>query len=426
VTIRYHVLNEKGDPKKDWEPFSTYVLPEQAVTVTHNGQRQGSWRRELFNQLGLISLAKFLIVQVDCDNLSWRAKKELFTATRDRLKDSDLAQQLRDLVATALQSDRSLSDLDRRRKQNALGRRNAQHAERIKKMLQRAIDSMRQGVATLYRKVSSTNHDLPVFGDQPLVQGEPRTAAEDETTAATAPSYPEHPTEFRVVNPIVQVPAGGKAVVKLLLNAQDGYIAPGGGVGAFAGLVTKGSEQFRMVGYSALKGGNMRCTISAEAGAIGDQGRIVLTVVRPGQLPLIDEADLVITEPPVLRARPVKKGRAPEPGPNFQEVYREQWNTLDFDEKRVARVEHNFPEPGETTIYVNWDYPPLDAKLLAERKATGEDVDPYKQKFCAAMALAAWLQDSDKDAEPLSQDARDAELRRAADVFLFSQFASEF
>jgi hypothetical protein len=140
---------------------------------------------------------------------------------------------------------------------------------------------------------------------------------------------------------------------------------------------------------------------------------------------LIDEADLVITEPPVQRVKPAKKDKGSEPGPNVHEVYKEDWETFDLDEKRVARVEQNSPSAGQTTFYVNWDYPPLNAKLLAERKVTEEEIVPYKQKFCAAMALAAWLQESQKDAEPLSQEARDAELRRAAQLFLFSQFVLE-
>lgn len=431
ATVRYFVLHEKGDPKKDWEPIETYVNPEQAVTITHNGQRQGSWRRELFNQLGLLSLAKFMIVHVDCDDLDWKAKRDLFTTTRDRLKDNPLTGQLRDAVATALRSDLALRALDQRRKTEALSRRSARHAEKIRQLLQKAIETQRAGDEVLYRKLMSNNPDLPVYTDQSLVKPEPRVErdAVAEEMDDGGLEYPDRPTEIRVLNPVVQIPAGGKAVIRIFINAADGYISPGGGEGKFAGLVTRSGEQFKVVGYSELRNGHLRCTVSASEANVGDRGRVVFTITAVDGLPLVDEADLVAVEPPIKRVKATNKTKAgAEQGPNVEEVHREDWDKFDLGPNRVARVEHNSPAAGLTTFYVNWDYPLLDEKLMAERKATIDEIDPYKRKFCAAMAYSAWMQDSgvDSGAEAsLTQEERDAELRRAARMFLFSEFLKD-
>jgi hypothetical protein len=117
-----------------------------------------------------------------------------------------------------------------------------------------------------------------------------------------------------------------------------------------------------------------------------------------------------------------------EQGPNVEEVHREDWDKFGLGPSRVARVEHNSPTAGLTTFYVNWDYPLLDEKLMAERKASIDEIDPYKRKFCAAMAYSAWMQDSGVDngeAASLTQEERDAELRRAARMFLFSEFLKD-
>lgn len=430
ATIRYSVLREKGDSKKDWEPTETYVTADQAVTITHNGQRQGTWRRELFAQLGLLTLSKFMIVQVDCDRLSWKAKRELFATTRDRLKDSPLARQLREKVAEALASDTQLRGLDRRRKDMALSRRADEHAARIRKMLAKAIEASRQGEQETFHKVISSNPELPLFADQPIVQPEPAepSEAQEEPAVPTArPEYSGEPTDLRVINPKVRVPAGGKAVVKLWMDAPDGYISPAKGAGHFSGLVTRGNSEFGIAGYSELRGGFLRCTLSAANAAVGSRGRVVFTVTKSDGLPLVDEAELEAVEPPMARVRTSDRARPgkEDTGPNVEDVHREDWDTFDLDEKRVARVEANSGGRGLTTIYVNWDYPPLDAKLRAERKVDEDQIAQYKRKFCAAMALAAWLQEEGQGEAALNEEARFTELRRAATVFLFTEFVRD-
>lgn len=421
--ISYFVVEEKGDAKADWEPTLTYVTPEQAVTVTHYGQRQGSFRRELFEKLGLMTLAKFLIVQVDCDALSWRAKRELFSSTRDRLKDSPLARTLREAVAEALQSDTVLRELDRRRKEAALARKSQAQAERIKKLLEKHIASLRQGQAAIFKKVLSSNTELPILGDQPLLDEAPPSRPEDGPETAQV-EYEGDPTTLTVLNPTAQVRAGGKAVVRLALDAPDDYItAAGTGKGKFTPLVTKGSDLFRVVGNSDLRGGVMRCTISADNARPGDRGRIVFTVSRPDALPLLAEAEVVAIEPPQPRVKPAGKATGPEQGPNVFPVTKDEWGLFDFDEKTVARVEENSPKPGMTTVYVNQDYPPLVARLMAEKKTVGDKMEAYRDKFIAAMALHAWLQSEQQDPDQVVPwEVRAAELRRSAEMFLFAQF----
>ena len=398
------------------------MTPDQAVAVTHHGQRQGSFRRELFEKLGLMTLAKFLIVQVDCDGLSWRAKRELFSSTRDRLKDSPLARMLREAVGEALLSDKVLSDLDRERKEAVLARKSQSQAKRIQKLLEKHIASLRQGQAAVFRKVVSSNTELPILGDQPLLDEAPPAAPDDRLERAHV-EYEGDPTTLTVLNPTVQVRAGGKAVVRLALDAPDDYItAAGSGRGKFTPMVTKGSDLFRVVGSSDLRDGVMRCTVSADSARPGDRGRIVFTVSRPEALPLLAEAEMVAIEPPQPRVKLAGKAAGPERGPNVVPVTKDEWGLFGFDEKTVARVEENSPKAGMTTVYVNQDYPQLIAKLLAEKKGL-DKIDPFKEKFIAAMALHAWLQSEQQDPDQaVPPEVLHAELRRSAEMFLFAQF----
>lgn len=423
AVVSYYVIASSGDAKKDWEPTHTYVPPEQAVTVTHNGQRQGSYSRDLFEKLGLLSLSRFLIVHVDCDGLSWRDKKTLFSSTRDRLKDSPLAQQLRDEVEKALRSDERLKLLDRERKEAALSRRSKEHAQRIQKLLHEAIKGLRAGSEAKYSETMSPNAELPSIGEgRPLVD----EAASESLTMTPVDPIPltGEPTMLKVLTSPVRVPAGGRAVVRLRLDAPDDYVSAGNYGdcvrGTFVGVVTKGSELFRVDGFSSLRDGTMRCTVSGQGAAVGDRGRAIFTVIPSGGgIPLVDEAEISAVEAPQKRLRLAGTSPGKESGPHIEDIHRDQWTAFGFNEKTIAKLEENSPKPGETTIYFNWDYPPLDAKLMSEKKSVGEKVDAYKEKFGAAMALLVWLQHSDNVV--LQED----ELRRAADMFLFAEFAAD-
>jgi len=422
VVIRYYVLEMKPDAKADWEPAATFVPREQAVTITHNGQRQGQFRREMFEtRLGLSSLAKYLIVHADCDGLSWQSKRMLFATTRDRLKVNPLADELRKKVEEALQSDSKLHELDRQRKEAALRRTSKEQTDRINKLLAKAIDTLRTSDITVYRKLLSSNPDLQIYGDQPLVKPEePESKASNEKEPE--PAYSGEPTTLLVLNPVVRIPAGGKAVVRLHLDAPDGYIGVGEGKAPFLGVITKGTDQFSIAGYSELAAGRMRCTISAEKASPGEKGRVMFTVLRHEGLPLIDQAEIEAIEPPIKRVKPVGSDKGEEKKPNVVQVSNDMYELLNFPEDLVARVEHNDPGPGLTTIYVNWDYPPMERKLLGEKKLNEADMEIYKEHWTAAMALLAWLQDSQQqDREPLSQDQRESELRRGAELYLFTR-----
>jgi hypothetical protein len=253
------------------------------------------------------------------------------------------------------------------------------------------------------------------MGNQPLLDESPpdgKDEAEDEDTAAV--EFTGDPTFLRVLNSPVRVPSGGRAVVRLQLDAPDDYFSPG--KGDFIPMVSRGGEIFRAEGFSSLRNGLMRCTVSAKGGTAGDRGRMLFTVTRKGLQPLIDEAELEVVEPSQKRAKPAGKVPGKERGPTVVPVHRNQWGTFSFTEHTVAKLTPNTNDPSMVTVYVNWDYPALNDKLLGEKKFDGEVADSHKVRFMASMALLAWLQHQE------GIDVQEAELRRAANMYLFSTF----
>ena len=419
VTIRYWVLGETGKYRRDWAPTRSYVMPEQAVTITHNGQRHMSYPRAVFERLGFMTLSRSMLVQVETDGLDWPEKRELFSTTRDRLKESAVTDELRNQLDAALRQDEALRDEERRRKERALGRRSKEQADRIRARLAKAIEALRKGMVQKYRTIMSNNPELPLFTDQLLVDPPERNGsdpADAHDDSAEPITYEGDPTFIKVLNGPIRVPAGGRAVIRVAIDAADDYFATN--PGRFLPIVSKGNEAFGIIGFSDVRGGRMRCTITAGSASAGDRGRIIFTVLPPeAGLPLVDEADLEATEPPQKRVKAAESGLGKiKGGPEPQPIYRDDWATFGFDEDTIAKIEGNAHDPNLITIYVNMDYPAVVAALMGRRNTTEENLENFKEGYCATMALLAWLQNQEERKEDINQ----AEMRRAAQAWIFT------
>jgi len=62
--------------------YLDYDNSPRTIIFTLNGQRHHAREKSLVRDARLGALADYLLVHVDCDDLSLRLKKEIFTATR--------------------------------------------------------------------------------------------------------------------------------------------------------------------------------------------------------------------------------------------------------------------------------------------------------------------------------------------------------
>jgi hypothetical protein len=416
IDIRWWVIGEKGNAKKDWEPIAAYVPPDQAITVAHNGQRHESYTRLALEKLSLLSLSKFMVVQIDTDGLTWQEKRWLFVSTRQTLKGGSVQREMLDALAAALKDD-DLRNEEHRRKERALARRSKEQAERVRKKLAKAVAALREGIEQKFKIVMSANSELPLFTDQPLADS-PETEPPGPTVPVEPIVYIGEPTFIKVLNGPISIPAGGRAVVRLSIDAADEFFADH--PSRWLPVVSRGA--FAVVGYSDVRNGRMRATIASRSGEIGEKGRIIFMVVpeSPDGQPIMDEVDITTVEPPAKRLKRVKPagtGPGKETGPDVQPIGRDQWAALGFesDGSTVAKVEPNDKDPEMLTIYVNVEYPLLDRALMARPRTDDDAIDNFKDDFAAHMALLAWLQHSQKNG-----DVQQDELQRAAMAWVFS------
>lgn len=96
-----------------------YFKNNMAVMFSLNGQVHGHYTSEFITRsLKLNLLKSHLLIHVDCTNMKYDFRKELFMASRDRLKSGDEVNYLRSFLASQLsKADGRLAEIEKRRKQ---------------------------------------------------------------------------------------------------------------------------------------------------------------------------------------------------------------------------------------------------------------------------------------------------------------------
>ena len=152
VHIRYWVfrpgITNRDENEEDASvrlgSYLDYDNSPRTVLFTLNGQRHHTREKSLIREARLGALADYLLVHVNCDDLSLRLKKEIFTATR---AGAAIGERREDLIINAIRE--ALADPWLRRKlDDILRRREAmitnESTRRVNQMLNRLITVYRQ------------------------------------------------------------------------------------------------------------------------------------------------------------------------------------------------------------------------------------------------------------------------------------------
>lgn len=134
VSLKYWVLNTKGANPRD--RIQHYTLPSQPIIITLNGQKQGYISNSLIKKdLKLPFLERYLIVQIETDYLDNNSKRELFSSTRESLRDTSIYQDLKQMLIDTLSNDEMLNKLDSDRKRRYFIENENLEIEKVKNSL---------------------------------------------------------------------------------------------------------------------------------------------------------------------------------------------------------------------------------------------------------------------------------------------------
>jgi len=139
VTLYYWVLTIEGD--KPWDRIKNYTHASQPIVISFNGQKQGHLLNSIIKQeLKLPFLEKYLVVQIECDQLDNESKRQLFSSTRENTRDTSIKKELEKLVIDTLSADDELKRLDKERRDRYLKKDETEALDKLRKRLASRIN----------------------------------------------------------------------------------------------------------------------------------------------------------------------------------------------------------------------------------------------------------------------------------------------
>jgi len=279
------------------------------VLFSMNGQVHGSYSSEFITRSMKLNLLKnHLLLHVDCTNMSYEFRKELFMASRDRLKGSDETTKLRQFLAAKLgKAGGRLAEIEKKRKDSI-----AVDGGDSKELLKNVTKNIQMNPELL--KLLGSTFKLEEKKPQPDKPDKPEKKAPSKP--APAPFKPQRfPTFLKVRGhhdgdkALTGIPLGGEKTVRFDTDVENQYFnrveEPGElkiallGVKRAAGKTANGSstsnggsfdatawavEDILNVNVSSPQDGTIRVTMNPQKDAqVGDAVQLKVSLTAPGE-----------------------------------------------------------------------------------------------------------------------------------------------
>lgn len=370
VTIYWWVLNILGKNPRD--RIKHYVSIARPIIITHNGQKQGTLGNSLIKkELRLPYLDRYLIIHIEADYLDNHSKREMFSSTRESLKDTSIVEDLQKLTIDTLNEDDRLKQLNRERKQRYFTKNDTQVIDNLKKRLAKRINTYLQSSKNGTSLMPSTTSESSITKNLPEIP------------------FEEPPTFFEITtNSPKEVFANKTFSVKFRTDAHPDYFTKAETFAAFIepqliGSFTGTARVINGYGIAYFK--------TNEEAEIGDKGLIILDLRPIGQKSLSSSVEIQIIERPEnSRNKDYGKNKSPSIRVDFVSEEHPYYRDNKWDENNVANVES---DQDEVVIYVSEENKNLNRLVERARLKNDEAIQNIKNKYLEHISFYAFILD---------------------------------
>ncbi len=199
-----------------------YFKNSMSVMFSLNGQVHGHYTSEFITRsLKLNLLKSHLLIHVDCTEMNYEFRKELFMASRDRLKDGEETQQLRWYLGNKLSNkDGRLALIEKRRKQAV----DIDTTSNTQQLLKNFTKNM--PLDSDLMKLINQTFKLDIKQDKPKINKpvKPKEDFED------VPFQPQRfPSQFKIDHnkkgdtPVSKIPLNGERTIRFSTDVENDY-----------------------------------------------------------------------------------------------------------------------------------------------------------------------------------------------------------
>lgn len=269
-----------------------------SVLFSVNGQVHGHYTSEFITRTLKMNLLKnYLLIHVDCTNLRYEFRKELFMASRDRLKGGEESHRLRSELGEALRKSR-LAEINKRRKET-LSLESGETDEMVRRFADNLpLDSEMAALLNQVFKLDKVNpRAKDAHGERKRRSGKHEKV---DFQPKRFPSYFRLQTKTQGEIPAIEIPKGGDRTIKFSTDVENSYFdrveepgelevglleympnersggtAPGGGKAISDVLNVRRSSPYQ---------GEIQLHLEpTENMAVGDAARVSVSLTAPGE-----------------------------------------------------------------------------------------------------------------------------------------------
>ena len=376
IVLRYYVINEGSEP-------DAYTTADQGLTVTLNGQRQLTRSRQWIKRnTSLPFLFNRLVVIVDGTGLTNRAKRQVFSSTRESGVDSDVTELVLQRTLEELRNDDALLDLDEAARQRVIDKATATTSEKIKKQMASAIGRYLRG------PMPGTSGGRKRRARRPRRPPGPGPVPADDSLML------EVPDQLTIAEPVT-IAAGATASLRLEINAKNDFL-PDHAEGLQVVLGGNLAKHVRVRSKGRLLGGRTRITLIADADAPPIEGVVNVALMVPDLgVALTDASTCTVVPPPDDEDEPDDQGGEPDISMNW--VSREEWPSWGWDDGDVGQcnIIRDSEDPSIITKvewFLNEAYKPLEVVGEDRRTQSEAAFTSFRESYQYPVAFALFRQ----------------------------------
>lgn len=262
VKINYWVADPAG--RRPQDVVKNWVDPEKTILMTLDGQTHAEESKNFITgQTGaqLWAVGKYMVVQIDCNGLDYRASYELFPSTREHAKDTPIKAMIMEELVRRLGFDTKLAELNVHMAAADI-KQPMDEAENISKLIKKYLKNMGVSFEQFkHRLVKWTEVD--VEKEVPVSKPQP------------APIEPQEPPTFvrwKFGGTVIKLYPGQKYSYVFETDAAPSYWNPADPSTSKIKVLSYG---IRYVGAGEMLGGRVRCHFECpEDQTVGAKGFI--------------------------------------------------------------------------------------------------------------------------------------------------------
>ncbi|VXC56662.1 MULTISPECIES: ATP-binding protein [Bacteroidota] len=222
MKVTCYVFKAKQDGKTVKETKADiqrrYFKNNMSVLFSMNGQVHGHYTSEFITRSLKYNLLKdYLLINVDCTKMKYEFRKDLFMASRDRLKNGAKAEELRDYLRKKLTKSK-LDDINKRRK-DSIGLESEDTSELIKSFAKNLSKD-----SELFKLIQNTLKLEEKAKEKPEKKEQKGNKPQEKQQK---PFKPERfPSFFKMqhkANNPIPVPVGGEKTLRFETDVEDHY-----------------------------------------------------------------------------------------------------------------------------------------------------------------------------------------------------------